>query len=183
MSNSRERTLSLDEPRLRLKIATGKAIHAVHGTAMAGEITHSRQQRMSDCQLVNTPDFLRLDEAHALEDASRGSADWPAITRAMARNHGFALLPVIDGSGLGQGGEWHQAIASVSREANEAVSKICAALGDGEVTAQEIEDGAIVEEVDEAIAALARLRGLAEAKLRESGRPVANRFRAANGGS
>jgi hypothetical protein len=154
-----------DEPRLRLKIATRKAIKAVHGTEMAAEITGSRQQRMSDCQLPNTPDFLRLDEAHALDESSRGSADFPAITRAMARNHGFALLPLIDDAGALGEGEWHQAIAAVSREANEAVARVCSALPEG-VTPEEIHEGQIIEEIDDAIAALARLRALAVATVR-----------------
>lgn len=170
MSGARD--VRLEEPLLRLKLANRKSVKALHGTALAAEAAGTRQQRISDCTLPNTPDFLRQDEVHAIEEAARGSPDWPAITRAQARNHGFALLPIIDsGAALGSC-EWHQAIAAVSREANDAVSKICAALGDGEVTAQEVEAGEIVEEIDEALSALARLRGLAEAKLRDAGRPV-----------
>lgn len=173
------RDMAHDEPRLRLKIATRKTIKAVHGTDMAAEITGSRQQRMSDCQLANTGDFLRLDEAHALEEAARGAADWPSITRAQARNFGFALLPLPQAAPGNS--EWHASLAEVSREANEAVSRICEALAnDGAVTAAEIEDGRVIEEIDQAIAALARLRGLAEGVLASGGRPTVSLIRSAD---
>lgn len=159
-----------DEAKLRLKVATKKLIKAVHGTELAAEITGSRQQRMSDCQLANTPDFLRISEVHDLQDAARGSEGWPQITRAMARIHGFELLP-LPGQALGSS-DWHQSLADVSREVGDAVGKICAALAnDGQVTAEEVKEGGIVEEVDDAIAKLAVLRGLCEAAPSFRGRP------------
>lgn len=163
---SRDRTLAHDEPLLRLKIATRKAVKGVHGTALAAEISGSRQQRMSDCQVPNTPDFLRLDEVHAIEEAGKGAPDWPPLTRAMARNHGFALLPLPDAGAIIGDSEWHAAIAAVSRETGEVVARVCGALSDGKVTPDEVRRDHILEEIDQGIASLARMRALAEAAAR-----------------
>jgi len=153
-----------DEPKLRLKVATRKTVKAVHGTDLAAEITGTRQQRISDCQLPNTADFLRLNEVQDLEDAARGSDGWPHLTRAMARHHGFELLP-LPNLALGDS-DWHRSLADVSREVGQAVSKICGALADdGRVSAEEVRDGGIIEEIDEAIAKLAVLRGLSVAEV------------------
>ncbi len=158
------RDLAYDEPKLRLKVATRKAVKAVHGTALAGEIVGARQQRVSDCQLANTPEFLRIDEVVDLEEAGRGSDGWPQVTRALARHHGFELLP-LPGCAPGDS-DWHRALGDVSREAGDAVAKICAALADdGKVSAAEIRDGAVVEEIEEAMAKLAALKGLCLAEL------------------
>jgi hypothetical protein len=154
------RDATLDEPRLRLKLATRKAVKAVHGTALAAEVAGCRQQRISDCQLPNTPDFLRLDEAQAIEEAGRGSPDFPAITRAMARNHGFALLPLPDASSVIGTTDFHRALGDVSREAGEVVARVCAALADGKVDAHEVRDGQFRDEIAQAIASLAKLDAL-----------------------
>lgn len=160
---SSRRDLTHSEPLQRLKLANRRTVQALKGTALAAEVAGSYQQRVSDCTLPNTPDFFRQDEVHALEEATRGAADWPAITRAHARNLGFALLPLPQ-SAPGNS-DWHQSLGDVSREAGDAVAKICAALADGRVVAAEIREGHIIEEIDEAIGALAKLRGLAEAVL------------------
>lgn len=158
------RDIQLDESKLRLKIATKRLIKSVHGTELAAEITGTRQQRMSDCQVTNVPEFLRVSEAQDLEDDARGSEGWPQVTRAMARHHGFALLPLP--CGAAGDSDWHRSLADVSREVGDAVAKICAALADnGVVEADEIRDMAIVEEIDDAIGRLAVLRGLCEAVL------------------
>ena len=163
------RDMAHDEPKLRLKVATRKAVKAVHGTQLAGEIVGARQQRMSDCQLANTPEFLRIDEVVDLEDAARGSHAWPQITRALARHHGFELLP-LPGCAPGDS-DWHRALADVSREAGDAVAKICGALADdGKVSATEIRDGRVVEEIEEAMGKLAALKGLCLAELASSDR-------------
>ena len=120
--------------------------------------------------MVNAREFLRIDEVLRIEEAAKGSPNAPQITRAMARHHGFALLPLIDEYAALGDGEWHQAVAAVSREANEAVARICSALSDGTVTADEIRDSEILEEIDEAIGALARLRGLADRASKGGGR-------------
>jgi hypothetical protein len=121
------RDLQLDAAKLRLKLGTKKLIGAVHGTALAAEIAGTRQQRMSDCQLPNVPEYLRINEVQELEDAARGSDGWPQLTRAMARHHGFALLPLPEGA-LGDS-DWHRSLADVSREVDDAIGKLAVLRG------------------------------------------------------
>lgn len=146
----------------RLKVASKALVKAVHGTELAGEIAGMRQQRVSECTLPNCPTFFSLDQVQALEEAGKGSVGWPQVTRALAREHGFALLPLPeDAPGSG---EWHRTISEVSREAGDAVAKICEALADdGAVDAADVKRLDLLDEVDEAIAALAKLRGMVEA--------------------
>ena len=152
------RIACLSPPQLRLKSACRAAVKAVGGTSLAAEELGIRQQRVSDCQLVNCPDFLRLDEMLGLEEATRGSVGWPAITRASARIHGFELMPLP--AAMDSVPSWHRSIAEVSREVADACGRISEALeSDNDVTAAEVREGAIVDEIDEAIARLLVLRG------------------------
>lgn len=156
------RDVQLDADKLRLKFATRKTIKANGGTALAAENCGSRQQRMSDVQLTNVPDFLRLDEALDLETNAEGSPGWPAITRVMARHHGFDLMPVPDGPPAGK--DIYRALADCHREASEASAKALEALADdNHLSAEEVERHQIIEEVDQAIAAFAALRSLLQA--------------------
>jgi len=162
------RDLVLPREQLLLKRATKGLVRAVGGSDAAAESlaeaggVRVRQQRISDCTLPNTADFLRIDEAAELEDLSHGQPGWPHLTRALARRQGFALLPLPSApDGLT---DWHRQLAEVSREAGEAVGKVCDALaGDSRVDRGEVAEGRLVEEVDEAIAALAGLRALLQA--------------------
>jgi hypothetical protein len=154
------RDMLLEERELRLKIATRKTVKAAGGTGLAAEITAVRQQRISDCQCNNVPEYLRINEALHLEEEVAHTPEWPAITRTMARHHGFALLPLPDSSMIAGTSDFHKAIADVSRETGEAVARTCAALADGEVTPDEVKQGELVEEIDQAINSLVMLRGL-----------------------
>jgi hypothetical protein len=155
--------LQLPLEQRRLKRAAKALVAAVGGTADAGEVAGMRQQKVSECTLPNVATFFTLDEALRLEEEAAGSEGWPQVTRALARHHGFALLPTAAGAAAAA---WHQSIAEVSREAGDVVAKIVQALADdGEVSAREIVDGGIVEEIDDAIARLAALRGLCCARL------------------
>lgn len=150
----------------RVKRASQALVKAVGGTTDAADVAGLRQQRVSDCQLINSPTFFTLDAVLAMEADARGSEGWPQVTSAMARHHGFALLPLPDGA-LGES-NWHRSLAEVSREVGDAVAKVVQALADdGEVSAAEIREGGIVEEIDDAIARLADLKGLCHAKLAE----------------
>lgn len=159
---SPDRTHTPDEGELRLKIATQRMVKALHGTALAAEVAGCRQQRISDCQVTNTREYLRIDEALRVEEAAKGSPHWPAVTRALAQAHGFALLPLPDCSGLAGATDWHAAVATCSRETGEVVARVCAALGDGKVTPDEIREGGIRDEIRQAIDTLALLDSLCE---------------------
>lgn len=162
--SSAPRNILLSAALLRLKSANRRAVKDLGGTSLVAEELDIRQQRVSDCQLTNTPDFFRQDELLAIEEAGRGSPGWPRLTRAQARHHGFELMPLP--AAAANVPSWHQSIAEVSRESGDAVAKIAEALAnDGLVTAGEIRDGAIVEEIDEAIGKLVVLRGLCAVEL------------------
>lgn len=162
--SSAPRDIILSAELKRLKSSTRRAVRDLGGTSLVAEELGIRQQRVSDCQLVNTADFLRIDEVHALEEATRGAPGWPAITRAQARNHGFELMPLP--AALDASPSWHQSIADVSREAADVVAVVAQALAnDGDVSAREICDANIVEEIDEAIGKLMVLRGRCSAAL------------------
>lgn len=154
----------------RIKRASKALVGAVGGTADAGEVAGLRQQRVSECTLPNTETFFTVDAVLALEEDARGSENWPQVTRTMARHHGFELLP-LPTCAAGDS-DWHRALGDVSREAGDAVAKICGALADdGKVTAAEIRDGNIVDEIEEAMAKLAALKGLCLVELsKEQGR-------------
>lgn len=154
----------------RIKRASKALVGVVGGTVEAGEIAGLRQQRVSECTLPNTDTFFAIDAVLALEEEAKGSENWPQVTRAQARHHGFELLP-LPMCAPGDS-DWHRALGDVSREAGDAVAKICAALADdGKVSAAEIRDGNVVEEIEEAIAKLAALKGLCLSELsKEQGR-------------
>lgn len=161
-----DRSASLPEGPLRLKLASKRLVKALHGTALAAEIAGSRQQRISDCTLSHTREFLRIDETLALEEEARGSGDWPQVTRAMARVHDFALLPLPDSSALVGDGKWHEVIARVSRETGEAVARACKIIADGVAEGREIRSEALIEEIDQGIDSLTQMRALAEAAVK-----------------
>jgi len=152
----------------RIKRAGKALVAAAGGTVDAASLTGLRQQRVSECTLPNVPAFFAVDAVIALEDDARGSEGWPQVTRAMARHHGFELLP-LPAVALGES-SWHRSLAEVSREVGDVVGKVVNSLAnDGEVSPDEIRDMQIVEEIDDAIARLADLKGLCLAKLQAEG--------------
>ena len=162
MSAPRDLTLS---PELRrVKRSVKELVKAVGGTAEAAEITGSRQQRMSDCGLPNTADFLRIDEVLALEEEAVGSADWPQVTRAMARHHGCILVRV---PAQPCAGDWHREIGRLSQHVARVVQTLCEALTDLKVDADEVARGNIRERIAEAQQVLAGLDALCLAVVRE----------------
>lgn len=155
---------------LQLKHASRGLVRAVGGTdgaaaSLSNDERHVRQQRMSDCTLANTPDFLRIDETAELEDLSVGQPGWPHVTRALARRQGFALLPlperIVGDSNL------HRTLADVVAETGQVTNKVLTALADGAVTAGELRDLRIPEEIEEAIAAFAELKAVVDAIVKE----------------
>lgn len=149
---------ALPEGLLRLKVASKALVKAVHGTELAGEIAGMRQQRVSESTLPNCPAFFQVDQALAIEEAAKGSASWPQVTRAMARHHGFALLPLPE---IAPGAEeLTRAVSDVARETGESVSKTLMAIADGDLSARDVRELNLIEELDEAIEAVARLRAL-----------------------
>ena len=162
MSGARD--LALSPEQRRLKRASKDLIKAVGGTNDAAEIAGARQQRMSDVGLPNTPDFLRLDEVLALEEEALGSADWPQVTRALARHHRCILVRVPEQPAAR---DWHLEVGRLSKNAACVVQSICEALTDGKVDAKEVAQGGLREQIAEAQQVLAGLDALCAAVERE----------------
>lgn len=162
------RDLTLAKPELELKVATRALIRAAGGTDGAGETCGARQQRMSDCQNRNTPDFLRIDEVGALEDVTAGE-DWPHVTRALARRQGFVLVPMPR---LAPGTAWGAALQALGQEFAGTSSALCTALGDchspGTITKQEVAEQGLVAHFERLMEVAARGRALALAALDSS---------------
>lgn len=156
------RDLSHDKAQLALKAATRDLVTAAGGTdgsaaTLSEAGPRSRQQRISDCQHRNTPDFLRIDEAGRLEDVAVRTESWPQITRALAARQGFVLVrrPAAEASGL----DFCSALAAAVKEFGDLQGKILNALPDG-VTADEVRDGNIRGELAEAQRCLAVIDAL-----------------------
>lgn len=143
----------------RLARATKALVKAVGGQEEASEIVRVRQQKVSDWGLPNVDCFIDIKSVAALEEEARGSDGWPQVTRALARGRGFELLPT-PASGPGGGG-WHKSAADLSREAGRLVSLVIRALDGGTVTPAEIRHHGIAETIDDALAILCALKGLA----------------------
>lgn len=151
---SGDRTLRLPPAEQQIKAASKALIHAAGGTSAAGEHVGSRQQRMSDCGLPNTADFLRVDEVAALEDITHGAVGHPHVTRLLARRQGFTLLR--QPASPPEGADLLKLVAELAKENGDVASAILTSLADGRVDSGEKRQ--IIEQIDEQIDAAMRLR-------------------------
>lgn len=155
----------------RIKRACRALVNAVGTQSEAAEILDMKkdgQRRISEMVSPNCPESLSLFQVLELEEEAVGSPEWPQVTRALARHHDFELFPLAVTVPVGV--DWQRALAASAKEAAEVTQAICAALADdAEVSAADIADKRIVEEIEEAIARLAMLRAMARATL-EGGR-------------
>ena len=152
---SQRRDLIHDKPELELKVASRALIRAAGGTDGAAETLGTRQQRMSDCGLPNTPDFLRADEVGRLEDVTVGQAGWPHLTRALARRQGFEL--VATPSRRAPEAAWGAYAARLLKETGDVFGALGKALESGnDIDAAEA--GEILPESDELVQLALELR-------------------------
>lgn len=114
-------------------------------TISAATGRHVRQQRMSDCGSMHAPDMLRIDEVAALEEVAPRDAQWPPVTRALATEHGFLLVPLRQSAASGR--ELHGLLSALFRESGEAGARISESIADGSMTQAEAE--ACLAEVNE----------------------------------
>ena len=90
------------EPDLQdLKVASDHLIGAFGPQKKAAGLTGYRQQRLSDCGLMNTNEFLPVDAVLKLESRTVGLPGWPHVTRTLARQQGFILVPEATAEGEG----------------------------------------------------------------------------------
>ena len=144
---------------LALKVATRAAVRGCGGTDAAGATAGVRQQRISDCCNPNTGDFLRIDEAAAIEDVTVGQPGWPWVARALAARQGFALVALQTDEA--PTGDWLAGISRCATDVGQLMSLTAHAVADGRVDADEAFD--IDTVVDEALAGLMKMRALARA--------------------
>jgi hypothetical protein len=85
----------------QIKQSVKALIHASGGgegaaaTIAAATGKRVRQQRMSDVGNVNCPDdHIRLQEVIALEAVASQDGAWPHVTRLLAAQQGFGLMPL-----------------------------------------------------------------------------------------
>jgi hypothetical protein len=147
------------------KAATKALIRAFGGQEAAEEVTGRAQSRLSAYGLPNTADFAPIDVVVALEARTHGTPGHPLVTRWLATENGYLLVPKP--AALPSDVDWHMALGEAVKEMGDATQKICAALPNG-VTAEEIRKGRIREEIAEAQQRLAQLDALAVRALEEA---------------
>jgi hypothetical protein len=118
--------------RLMLKVATRALVDAVGGTIPAARVCGSRQQRISDCGLPNTPDFLRIDEVAALEDVTVGQPGWPHVIHALCSRQGGLFVPIRTDAVVGDASlaAWSGYAARLSHEAGSLNGGLCEGLAE-----------------------------------------------------
>lgn len=162
------RNLTLPPQQQALKTACRQLIRAFGGQEAAGEELGCSQSRLSDWGNPNTADFMPVGAVLRLEAATHGTAGHPHVSSWLARAAGFVLVRLPNApSGAGS---WHQAMGRVAKDVGEVMERICTALSDdGAVSAREVRDGKVIEEIDQAIEQLVAMRALAVATIEGEG--------------
>lgn len=130
-------------PRLQAgKAAFRELVDAFGGQVAAAAETGKSQSRISAYGLRNTDDFAPVDVVLRLEQSTHGSHNHPQVTRWLARQTGFALVPLPDpdaafarvsSSPLAQSGcvrNWGLLASRLAKDAGDVTSGICADLAD-----------------------------------------------------
>lgn len=143
---------------LALKRACRALVEAAGGIEAAALMCRLGKSQIGDCISVNHPErWLPADVVASLEDCTLGTPGWPQVTRHLARNAGLAvaLLPV-DGAPAFVGAA---ELGAMAKEAGEALSRVAQAVAVGGcVTADEVRGLGLIKEIDEALAAMLRVR-------------------------
>lgn len=151
---------------LALKGASRLLIEATGGLRFAAEITGFPMSKLSEAQQVSMMDrSMRIDHVLELEQATGE----PHVTRELARLQGLILIepPRFESDDV-----FVRHLGQVGKECGEAMAKVAEAVAHGgTVYAYEIRDGKLMDEVDEAIEALARLKTALEERLRTDKTP------------
>jgi hypothetical protein len=143
-------------PHLQAGKAAAKALVRAAGGGEAAENFCSKSQpRLSAYGLPNTADFMPVDVVRDLEAITHGAAGHPLVTHWLANEAGYLLVRKPRRGG--GGGDLHAELACVSKETHDVVQKLIEALRDGVVTAREIAELGIRQEIAEAQEQLATL--------------------------
>ncbi|MBA5778240.1 hypothetical protein H2509_14015 [Stappia sp. F7233] len=148
-----------DYHRSALKQAMRRQVRRMHGQEAAAAITRVSGQTLSDYGNADNP---RHADTHCPVDVMLDLTldGGPVLLSEICRLAGgsFVPLPRPDADA-----EWAREIAAAVRECGEAASVLCLALGNGgTVTADEIREMGIMQELSEGIDALCTLRAHCE---------------------
>lgn len=111
-----------------IKVASDQLINAFGPQKKAAALTGYRQQRISDCGLINTSEFLPVDAVQKLESRTVDLPGWPHVTRTLARQQGFILVPAATAGGEG---DLTDHLCAVSAEAGDVMRALADAERDG----------------------------------------------------
>lgn len=147
-----------------LKAATRRVI-----AAQGGQISAALDFNLAQCTVSEYVNPKKLDrfipiDRVALAERFTGK---PFITAELARLSGHVLieLPQLDGDDV-----WSRELGAIAKEAGEAMHALGEAIAQGgTVTAEEIRNLKIVDELQDAIAALVHAKSMCEAVLKEEG--------------
>lgn len=131
-----------------LKRAIASLNRAVGGIEAGATLCRLGKSQLSDAGNINCPDkWLPADAIADLEGVTIGLPGSPHVTRELARQAGFALVPLPS---IAASSDWMQVIAGVSKEAGDVVGKIALHAAGG-MTAAEIREADLVREFDELV--------------------------------
>lgn len=162
----------------RLSAGTRSAVETCGGVDGAAATSGRGRSTCGRWINRNEADQPPLDAAVALDQVVVLQGRVPPILTAYARELGHVVIRLPDAAD--GPGEWHGLMADVASQVGEGMARVCQALGDdGAVGAGEVVKLRIVEEIEDAIEALARMRALAVA-VRDGGdfSPVLSRSQA-----
>jgi hypothetical protein len=146
-----------------LKVKFGLLLRAVGGVEAAATFCRVGKSVLAAAASPNEPDrFPPADAILDLETVTRGTPEWPAVTRYLARQQGFELVPdpQVDAGRVDL-----QLVAMLSKEAGDVVSKIAGNL-EGGLTADEVRAADLEREFDELISVAVQGRAAVRAILR-----------------
>lgn len=126
-----------------------------------------RPQAFSDYTLPNSDIFMPIDVERDLLRVTRDMPGWPFRLKRQAAELGLALVSLPEGDP--GAGNWHHAIAALTKEFALLSGGLNLALADGSVSADEIEERDLIGEADALIGIVVNLRALFERVL-EAGR-------------
>lgn len=149
----------------RLKAAFRGLVEAAGGQSAAAVAADKGQQAISGYGRPNCEAFPPVDVVRRLEAVTHGQAGHPHVTRILAAEAGYTLLRIPHGDQPVT--IWSKHCAEIAKEAGDVVAGLCTDLADdNDVSPREARKR--VHDVDEAIAALAKLRGALVARAEET---------------
>ena len=151
----------LTPEKLALKKACREVVAGV-GTYDAAEM-FCRLGKTRLAQVCHTEqhldEFMPVDVLLDLEPLARNRPGWPHVTRQLAKAQGFTLFrePEVEPDH----GDWHEQMGELAAHGAAITSGLCAALRvDRRVTADEIKEFGLIEQVDDLIADAVKLRAM-----------------------